>query len=57
MYKENQIDINYENNDIRFIEKNLLIEENDRLKKEIDDLNYKLEKEKKIFEQDSELEF
>lgn len=57
MLKENLIDINYENNDIRFIENTLLIEENDRLKKEIDDLNYKLEKEKKIFEQDSELEF
>ena len=56
MLKENLIDINYENNDIRFIENTLLIEENDRLKKEIDDLNYKLEKEKKIFEQDSELE-
>lgn len=57
MLKENLIDINYENNDIRFIESTLLIEENGRLKKEIDDLNYKLEKEKKIFEQDSELEF
>ena len=39
MMQEKQIDKNYTNNDIKFIEKTILIEENNRLKQEIDKLS------------------
>ena len=39
MMQEKQIDKNYTNNDIKFIEKTILIEENNRLKEKIDKLS------------------
>lgn len=39
MMQEKQIDKNYTNNDIKFIEKTILIEENNRLKQKIDKLS------------------
>ncbi|MCC9261840.1 MAG: hypothetical protein K8V75_05635, partial [Methanobrevibacter woesei] len=41
MGKENEINRDYKNDDIRFIENTFVIEENTRLKKELQNLNSK----------------
>lgn len=55
MKKTNNIDKEFKNEDINFLEKALLVEENTKLKNEIKELNYKLENKEIVEEDDMEL--